>query len=93
MLRVSVILLALFAFVACNDAPQSFVDEPAATDSESDAPLDERVECDDAYPDDCIAPYPPDLDCSDMPYRRFTVLRPDPHEFDRDRDGTGCEVD
>ena len=26
-----------------------------------------------------------------LPYRRFTVLPPDPHRFDSDRDGVGCE--
>ena len=47
--------------------------------------------CDPAYPDVCIAPPPPDLDCAEVPYRRFTVLAPDPHRFDGDRDGVGCE--
>jgi micrococcal nuclease len=39
----------------------------------------------------CIPPAPPDLDCKDVPYRRFQVLAPDPHNFDRDDDGIGCE--
>lgn len=47
--------------------------------------------CDPAYPDVCIPPPPPDLDCNDIPYRRFRVLPPDPHGFDRDGDGIGCE--
>lgn len=47
--------------------------------------------CDPAYPDVCIPPPPPDLDCGDIPYRGFRVLPPDPHHFDRDRDGVGCE--
>lgn len=47
--------------------------------------------CDPAYPEVCIAPPPPDLDCPDIPYRRFQVLPPDPHRFDRDADGVGCE--
>jgi hypothetical protein len=47
--------------------------------------------CDPAYPTVCIPPPPPDLDCADIPYRRFTVLPPDPHHFDGDRDGIGCE--
>ena len=49
------------------------------------------VGCDPAYPGVCIAPPPPDLDCKDVPYRRFQVLSPDPHNFDRDGDGIGCE--
>ncbi len=47
--------------------------------------------CHPAYPSVCIPPPPPDLDCSDIPHRRFHVLPPDPHNFDRDRDGVGCE--
>ncbi|WP_114313566.1 thermonuclease family protein [Thermus caldifontis] len=47
--------------------------------------------CDPSYPTVCIPPPPPDLDCTDIPYRRFKVLPPDPHRFDRDGDGIGCE--
>ncbi len=47
--------------------------------------------CDPAYPTVCVPPPPPDLDCGDIPYRGFKVLPPDPHRFDRDRDGIGCE--
>ena len=47
--------------------------------------------CDSAYPGVCIPPPPPDLHCEDIPDRRFTVLSPDPHGFDQDRDGIGCE--
>jgi len=50
-----------------------------------------RAACDPSYPDVCIPPPPPDLDCRDIPYRRFRVLPPDPHGFDRDRDGIGCQ--
>jgi hypothetical protein len=47
--------------------------------------------CDPAYPLTCIAPYPPDLDCSDIKFRNFVVWPPDPHGFDPDDDGLGCE--
>ena len=47
--------------------------------------------CNPAYPDFCIPKNSPDLNCPDMTQRRFTVLRPDPHGFDRDGDGIGCE--
>jgi hypothetical protein len=47
--------------------------------------------CSPSYPTVCIPPAPPDLDCGDIPYRRFTVLPPDPHHFDLDFDGVGCE--
>lgn len=50
-----------------------------------------RSGCDESYPDVCIPPYPPDLDCGEIGYRRFKVVGSDPHGFDRDNDGIGCE--
>lgn len=50
-----------------------------------------RPNCDASYPTVCIPPPPPDLDCKNIPYRRFKVLPPDPHNFDTDHDGIGCE--
>ena len=48
-------------------------------------------ECDPAYPTVCIPSPPPDLNCADIPYRDFVVRSPDPHGFDGDNDGSGCE--
>jgi hypothetical protein len=48
--------------------------------------------CDPAYPTVCIPPAPPDLDCGDIAYRNFKVLPSDPHRFDSDHDGMGCET-
>lgn len=52
--------------------------------------------CAASYPTVCIRPPPPDLNCGDIPYRNFRVLwnvtDPDPHHFDGDRDGIGCET-
>ena len=47
--------------------------------------------CHPSYPTVCIPPPPPDLDCGDISYKRFRVLPPDPHNFDREGDGIGCE--
>jgi micrococcal nuclease len=47
--------------------------------------------CDPSYPDVCIPSPPPDLDCKDVPYENFRVLPPDPHRFDGNKDGRGCE--
>jgi micrococcal nuclease len=47
--------------------------------------------CDKSYPDFCIPSPPPDLDCKDIQQKNFRVLQPDPHKFDRDKDGIGCE--
>lgn len=60
----------------------------AACGSRSDGT---KRKCDPAYPTVCIPSPPPDLDCGDISHRRFKVLPPDPHGFDRDRDGIGCE--
>lgn len=49
--------------------------------------------CDAAYPDVCIPSPPPDLNCSDISFRRFRVLPPDPHHFDGNQNGVGCESD
>lgn len=55
------------------------------------APLPPAGNCDPSYPDGCIPASPPDLDCGDITFRRFTVLPPDPHRFDGDGNGIGCE--
>ena len=47
--------------------------------------------CDPAYPSVCIPPPPPDLNCGDIPHHSFTTLFPDPHGFDGDKDGVGCD--
>lgn len=47
--------------------------------------------CHPSYPGVCIPPPPPDLDCGDIPYRRFQVVGDDPHRFDGDGNGIGCE--
>jgi hypothetical protein len=48
-------------------------------------------ECDSSYPDMCITSPPPDLNCGDISEKNFRVLYPDPHKFDREGDGIGCE--
>lgn len=72
---------------------------PAATEAPAPsvapvAPAQEPAaggNCDPSYPGVCIAHRPPDLDCNDVPYRGFAVRPPDPHGFDRNQDGVGCE--
>jgi len=62
--------------------------------SESEMPVTlEPVQenCDVSYPDFCIPSSPPDMDCKDISQKRFTVLQPDPHKFDGDKDRIGCE--
>src|SRR3972149_1862182 len=57
-----------------NTEPVQSETEPA----QSNTPI-----CDPSYPDFCIPPPPPDLDCKDIPQKKFTVLQPDPHRFRR----------
>jgi micrococcal nuclease len=53
------------------------------------------VDCDPSYPEVCIPSPPPDLDCREIRdrygYENISVLQPDPHKFDREKDGVGCE--
>ena len=48
-------------------------------------------DCDPSYPGVCIKSPPPDLNCPDIPDKNFRVTGSDPHGFDRDNDGIGCE--
>ena len=52
---------------------------------------DKNGDCDSSYPDTCIPSPPPDLNCGDISDKRFEVVPPDPHGFDREGDGIGCE--
>jgi micrococcal nuclease len=71
-------------------------------DWQPDAPLDAIDQegpgagnCDPSYPSVCIPPIEVtgDLDCKQVDFRRFDVIPPDPHQFDLDYDGVGCESD
>ena len=50
-----------------------------------------KSNCSSAYPQKCIPPAPPVLKCKDLGQKNFLVLPPDPHNFDPDGDGIGCE--
>jgi micrococcal nuclease len=62
-----------------------------ATQAAPPQPVVGRPRCDPSYAGVCIPPPPPDLDCADVPYTNFRVVGADPHHFDGDRDGYGCE--
>jgi hypothetical protein len=61
------------------------------TPTNTPTPTRDPSVCAAEYPTVCIAPPPPDLNCPDITFRRFTVLPPDRHNFDSDNDGIGCE--
>lgn len=100
------VAIGALGVVACAEEGEPGAANPAATPAGAAAPAGTetaqvmptlvptktpRPDCDPAYPDVCISPSPPDLDCGDIIYRRFKVLPPDPHGFDGDNDGVGCE--
>lgn len=80
----SILFAGLLAWAAVP-APQAETAPTVTTGLES------REACDPSYPSVCIPPPPPDLDCPDITHRRFRVVGKDPHRFDRDKDGIGCE--
>jgi len=53
--------------------------------------VESEINCDPSYPTVCIPPWPPDLDCGEIRYVNFEVLQDDPHGFDGDKNGIGCE--
>lgn len=65
--------------------------EPVTVTPTAEPSQEPSGECDPSYPGVCIPPPPPDLNCGDITHRRFEVLPPDPHNFDGNRDGVGCE--
>ena len=73
------------------------VADPAATPPPSSPGSAPSGVCHPSYPDSCIPPPPPDLDCADIPFRDFYVRRDipdaDPHSLDGNEDGLGCQFD
>ena len=83
------------ATTAAVDEEEEVVEEeeqPLAEEEDEEDDEGEEGVCDSSYPDLCIPPPPPDLDCGDdsVP-ENFQVLPPDPHGFDSDNDGIGCD--
>jgi endonuclease YncB( thermonuclease family) len=68
-------------------SPSTTVATPAVTT----LPKPDAAGCDPSYPTLCLPVGIPDLDCGSIGDRRFPVVSPDPHRFDGDRDGVGCE--
>jgi hypothetical protein len=78
-----------------EDSSTTTTTRPTPNTSDDVVPTPElppEPECDPSYPDLCIPPGVPDIDCDDIPeFTDFPVLPPDPHGFDGDNDGIGCE--
>jgi hypothetical protein len=81
----------------CEDDP--CLEDPTLEGCEDDPCLEDPTlegcepdnGCDPSYPDRCIPSPPPDLDCGDISSGNFDVVGSDPHGFDGDNDGVGCE--
>lgn len=93
----------LAALDSVDGAPCAQEPAPPAPEPEPPPPAPEpppppapepAPDCDPSYPDFCLPSPPPDLDCGSAAIggrQDFTVLPPDPHGFDGDNDGVGCE--
>lgn len=77
---------ACWGLLAQPDGNETLPIYPSTTDVPAPTNVSQptQANCDSAYPDVCIPPPPPDLNCVDVPYDNFTVLPPDPHGFDGD---------
>lgn len=85
-----------WAATSCNGNTEQAAEAPAPKPAapKPAAPAQQPAaggNCHPSYPDVCIPPAPPDLNCKDVPYKRFRVVGADPHKFDGNRDGIGCE--
>jgi hypothetical protein len=69
----------------------SEAEEDLAQTQSSQSNSSSQEGCDSSYPEICITIYSAKLSCGDIPFRNFKVLLPDPHSFDSDGDGIGCE--
>jgi hypothetical protein len=70
--------------IGCESPPPT---NPPTTQPPTTQP---QAVCSSSYPDVCIAPGPPDLNCGDIPFTNIRVVAPDEHGLDRDGDGIGC---
>jgi len=84
---IPLILIPMMVF----DVDQQMGDQMRMIPDITERMIPELLSCDSSYPDVCIPTYPPDLDCGEIRYANFKVLSPDPHGFDADNDGIGCE--
>ena len=80
----------LFANTA-TDAMANQLGIWASSSSETSGGSGEKGNSDPSYPDVCIPPYPPDLNCDDVDYNNFKVVGSDPHNLDGNNDGWACE--
>jgi hypothetical protein len=84
-------IIAIATYVNANPFTSGQTSSSKSENSQLKAQVLSKQNCDPAYPDLCVPKNSPDLKCSDVKERNFKVLPPDPHGFDRDNNGIGCE--
>jgi hypothetical protein len=67
------------------------IEDPSLPECKPLPPPPPDGDCHPSYPDTCISAPPPNLNCDDISFRNFKVIGSDPHGFDGDKDGIGCE--
>ena len=93
-IKIGIGIAIIGALFVIQDFGSQIISDPVQSQPISEftqSSVQSQNQCDSSYPDVCIPPSPPDLDCKDIPQKGFTVLPPDPHRFDGDKDGIGCE--
>src|SRR5215217_5263482 len=80
-----------FELIAAPEVAQPIAPEAPVGQTEGEGEEGDAA-CDSSYPDFCIPPPPPGLNCDDVDDTNFEVVGSDPHDFDRDNDGIGCEA-
>src|ERR687896_1204618 len=89
-----------FELIAAAEVAQALAEQAAEPAEGVEDDIDDGVDDDDnggdtschpSYPDECIPPPPPNLNCDDVDATNFQVVGSDPHGFDGDNNGIGCE--
>ena len=87
-------MLDSFELIVTPEAAETLAQQAAEpAEFTEDTTLEQTEACDPSYPDMCIPPPPPSLNCDDVDDTNFEVVGSDPHGFDGDNDGIGCEDD
>ncbi|MEO1377756.1 MAG: hypothetical protein AAFW70_26455 [Cyanobacteria bacterium J06635_10] len=83
--------IAIFSYISGNPVTSEQIDSGKSESPQLPSQEFPKQSCDPAYPDLCIPKDSPNLNCSDIGKHNFKVLPPDPHGFDRNSNGVGCE--
>lgn len=89
-------LLSASGFVFASPKKEPYIKPPTqqvrAFSKQAKANVEKTKQCDPSYPTVCLRKGPPGLSCRDIGFANFAVVGRDPHGFDRDHDGVGCEA-